>query len=496
MNKVIRTSLIASLLAIIAISQTYCFTNAISESTLLTPNAQTEDVPAEDGEIRCLQWYPEIAYTPSGLIGSLEELKSTIPDCNYLLLKCDINRTVDTVSVGTEASLLAEFISVARQFGYKIILKMQMLDSRLFVPTKPDEFFTSYTNVASEYAIFAEAEVIEGFCFATEFTLLELPAYSNKWTDLVQQLRTLYSGELWYETNLWYLKTGELHSLEQKVNVDWFSNLDCIAVSAYWELANITNPTVATLVSNWHNFRGVKENDTQPKPWLIEDIVENLKNLSLTFDKKILLASGIASAEGACMTPWAYGADYRNVGISLEEQENWYEALFEVFHGEDWVRGFTFDGAWSTTPNHTVKKDFYIQAKPAQYIVKTWFSIMTLPLKIPSLIFSPAGGTYYSPLSVSLSCGISGASIRYTIDGSEPSSDSALYSNPILTSYTTTFKAKAFMSGMVDSDTASTTYTIIEAPTIPEIPTAIAWVALIIVASTLTLMLGKKRNLK
>jgi hypothetical protein len=82
------------------------------------------------------------------------------------------------------------------------------------------------------------------------------------------------------------------------------------------------------------------------------------------------------------------------------------------------------------------------------------------PPKVALPTFSPAGGTYSSSQSVSLSCATSGATIRFTLDGSEPSASSAAYVEPIAVSSTTTVKAKAFKSGMSDSDTATATYVI------------------------------------
>ncbi len=74
--------------------------------------------------------------------------------------------------------------------------------------------------------------------------------------------------------------------------------------------------------------------------------------------------------------------------------------------------------------------------------------------------FSPAGGTYSSAQSVTISCATSNAAIRYTTDGSEPTSSSAQYTGAINVSSTTTIKARAFKAGMNDSATASATYTI------------------------------------
>jgi hypothetical protein len=80
--------------------------------------------------------------------------------------------------------------------------------------------------------------------------------------------------------------------------------------------------------------------------------------------------------------------------------------------------------------------------------------------KVATPTASPAPGTYTSAQSVTLSCSTSSATIRYTTNGSEPTSNSTVYSSPINVSVTTTIKAKAFRSGWTDSDTGTFVYTI------------------------------------
>lgn len=74
--------------------------------------------------------------------------------------------------------------------------------------------------------------------------------------------------------------------------------------------------------------------------------------------------------------------------------------------------------------------------------------------------FNPPGGSYSSTQNVQISCTTSGAIIRYTTNGSNPTESSAQYSSPISVSSTTTIKAKAFKSGWTPSSIASATYTI------------------------------------
>ena len=66
---------------------------------------------------------------------------------------------------------------------------------------------------------------------------------------------------------------------------------------------------------------------------------------------------------------------------------------------------------------------------------------------------------------MTLSCATAGATIRYTTNGSEPSSSSPVYSSAIPVSSMTTIKAKAFMGSMTASAVATATYTITITPT-------------------------------
>lgn len=87
------------------------------------------------------------------------------------------------------------------------------------------------------------------------------------------------------------------------------------------------------------------------------------------------------------------------------------------------------------------------------------------PLQVSIPDFQPAGGTYSSPLTVTLSCSTSGATIRYTTDGTTPTDASPAYSAPIpVNSGTKTIKAIGTKSGMVSSAVVTSTYTISPIP--------------------------------
>lgn len=72
--------------------------------------------------------------------------------------------------------------------------------------------------------------------------------------------------------------------------------------------------------------------------------------------------------------------------------------------------------------------------------------------------FSSEGGSYDSAIEVLISCSTAGASIRYTTDGSEPTSSSQIYSAVVQISSNTTLKAKAYKSGWISSATSTAVY--------------------------------------
>jgi alpha-tubulin suppressor-like RCC1 family protein len=74
--------------------------------------------------------------------------------------------------------------------------------------------------------------------------------------------------------------------------------------------------------------------------------------------------------------------------------------------------------------------------------------------------FDPAAGTYPGPQTVTIASGASGTTVRYTLDGSEPTLSSPVYSSPLAVDWTTTVKAKAFKADWTASPVASATYSL------------------------------------
>lgn len=92
---------------------------------------------------------------------------------------------------------------------------------------------------------------------------------------------------------------------------------------------------------------------------------------------------------------------------------------------------------------------------------------------------SPSGGTFTTAPWVTLTTSTTGATIRYTLDGTAPTEMSPTYGWPILVPATTTLNARAFKAGMTASAVTTATFAVDAAgaaPT-PSISTAGGWFA-------------------
>lgn len=80
------------------------------------------------------------------------------------------------------------------------------------------------------------------------------------------------------------------------------------------------------------------------------------------------------------------------------------------------------------------------------------------PGQVATPTFNPAAGAYTGPITISTTT--SGATIRYTTDGSNPSeTNGTVFATPITLTSNTTIRAIAYKAGMTDSNIASAAYT-------------------------------------
>lgn len=101
-----------------------------------------------------------------------------------------------------------------------------------------------------------------------------------------------------------------------------------------------------------------------------------------------------------------------------------------------------------------------VNATPGGSVIVSPAVVVTVPA-VAAPVFSPAAGTYTSMQSVTITSATSGATIRYTTNGTTPSqSNGTVYGGAVGIAATTTLKAIAYKSGQPDSSVTSATYTI------------------------------------
>ena len=103
----------------------------------------------------------------------------------------------------------------------------------------------------------------------------------------------------------------------------------------------------------------------------------------------------------------------------------------------------------------TLKAAAWAAGMPASNVAS---AVYTMNLPAPNVL--PSTGTYLATQSVTMSAGVSGASIRYTTDGTDPTAASSGYSGAITVDATTTIKAKSFKTGWTDSAIVAKSYTL------------------------------------
>ncbi|UOZ08268.1 chitobiase/beta-hexosaminidase C-terminal domain-containing protein [Amycolatopsis sp. WQ 127309] len=135
--------------------------------------------------------------------------------------------------------------------------------------------------------------------------------------------------------------------------------------------------------------------------------------------------------------------------------------------GQQNVRMTNSSGTWRSTVNglssgNTLDYWFTYEKSGPQYDTPHFTYTVggggTTTVAAPT--FSPPGGTYSAAQTVTISSATSGATIRYTVDGSTPTASSPQYTAPISVPGSRTVNAIALKSGSTTSAVSSATYTI------------------------------------
>ena len=139
---------------------------------------------------------------------------------------------------------------------------------------------------------------------------------------------------------------------------------------------------------------------------------------------------------------------------------------------------YTTDGTDPTSHSTTYPKDGFTLTKSATVkaqafkpkltdsaIASTDFTVTTVKPQVATPTILPTGGLYQNKVKVTLKCATAGATIRYTLDGSVPTSSSTLYkATAINLTNSVLLKVKAFKTGYTDSAVATGDFSVVVPP--------------------------------
>lgn len=99
-----------------------------------------------------------------------------------------------------------------------------------------------------------------------------------------------------------------------------------------------------------------------------------------------------------------------------------------------------------------------INSAYASYDGVDTINIVTSAVSVSTPMFTPLPGTYDGAKTIEITCPTAGATIRYTLDWTDPTEDSPIYDRPISLGESGTIKARAFKLGLVPSRVATGVY--------------------------------------
>lgn len=254
---------------------------------------------------------------------------------------------------GETPSGVRHTIELAKQSGMRVMLKPQLWlhhgwvgDLEYTNESDWKSWESDYKEYILEFARIAELTGVDLLCIGTEFKkALQLrPQY---WFGLIEEVRKVYTGPLTYCAN-W----------DEFENVEIWSTLDYIGVSAYFPLTETETPSVEELKKGW-----------QP-------IKKRLQKLSDKFGgKKIIFTEyGYLSVDGCAGKTWELEKVRMQLDPNPLAQCNALEALYGSFCDEDfWAGGFLWK--WYTHNGGRQaywERDYTPQNKAAEKTIKEW----------------------------------------------------------------------------------------------------------------------------
>ena len=270
------------------------------------------------------------------------------------------NKSASSIAVASNTPTDTDVVAAITELhnkGLKVMLKPHVDGSDgswrgTFLPSDPNAWFNSFNNFILHYATIAQSNHVELLCFGTEYALLTGANYLSYWTNTINLIRGVYTGKLAYAANATFAG-------DEFTSVAFWNLVDVIGLDAYFPLTNHGDPTLAELVAAWSNNKNG------------ENVVAAITNFKGAYPTKPLIFTeiGYRSVAATNTAPWDFTMTGAVDGI---EQQNCYEAMYEVWSRQPTIMTGNFWWAWAVPPPSSSDTDYTPWNKPAQTVLQAW----------------------------------------------------------------------------------------------------------------------------
>lgn len=253
-----------------------------------------------------------------------------------------------------------EIFKIAHDNGLRVILMPIILlsDPRgnewrgVISPPNWDDWFEQYRKFILHFARIAEEGKVEVFMVGSE--LVSTEKFTNRWYEVIREVRREFSGKLSYSSNWDHYKV-----------VEYWDELDLVGMTSYYKLSSDPRPSLDSLIKAWEPLRKglLKWQATVKKPLLFTE-------------------AGWCSQEGTSIEPWNYYYKQEATPAGLEEQFNCYLAFMETWkYSEEPGKRLTPEQLggvlwweWNDTPGGKNDYNYTPRGKPAEKALRDWFA--------------------------------------------------------------------------------------------------------------------------
>ncbi len=254
-------------------------------------------------------------------------------------------------------------ISRAKQNNMKIMLKphIDLYSGEWRAAINPDDngdWFKSYTEMMMKYAKLAEEEGVECLCIGVEYIVATQNKNSNKWRELINKIRSEYSGKLVYASSFGAASMFGITRNEFE-QIDFWDELDFVGIDFYTSITDdIDNPM-----------------SYEKAMFTMKQIINQIEKISKRYSKNVILTEiGIQSVKGALQKPWDYQLGRQtDAVIDNEGQKFYYNIMLNSFTPKIWFEGF-FWWEWESVISDYEKTNFTPRNKPAAELLKWWYT--------------------------------------------------------------------------------------------------------------------------